>query len=83
MKKPEKKIYRPTNRDKLSQTCTYDILVNIANNVGVCPLQAVANISRVEKARRCFMHVHEGCEQCVQEWLNEDFNFSTGGKKNC
>lgn len=28
------------NRDKILQTCTYDMLVNMANNTGVCPLQA-------------------------------------------
>lgn len=83
MKKPEKKIYRPTNRDRLLQTCTYDMLVNMANNAGICPIQAVAGISRETKIRRCYTYVHDGCEQCIQSWLNEDINISTAGKNHC
>lgn len=69
MKKPEK-----TNRDRLLQTCTYDILVNMANNTGICPLQAVSGIPREDKIMRCYKYINDGCEKCIQEWLNEDFS---------
>ena len=62
------------NRDKLSQTCTYDMLVNMATNSGICPLQAVAGISRETKILRCYKHINGGCEKCIQEWLNEEFS---------
>lgn len=70
------------NRDKLSQTCTYDMLVNMATNSGICPLQAVADISRESKILRCYKYVHDGsCEKCIQEWLNEEF--STDFSRKC
>ena len=62
------------NRDRLLGTCTYDMLVDMANNSGVCPIQAVAGISRENKIMRCYEHVHDGCEKCIQEWLNEEFS---------
>ena len=71
------------NREQLNNTCTYDILVNMANNVGICPLQAVAGIPREEKIMRCFNHIQGGCEPCIQQWLNEDINNSTVSKKRC
>lgn len=60
------------NRDKLLNTCIYDILVYMANNSGICPLQAVGGISREAKIIRCYKYVHDGCEECVQSWLNEE-----------
>ena len=50
------------------------MLVDMANNSGVCPIQAVAGISRENKIMRCYEHVHDGCEKCIQEWLNEEFS---------
>ncbi len=51
------------------------MLVNMANNAGVCPLQAVAGISRETKILRCYKYVHDGCcEKCIQNWLNEEFS---------
>ena len=72
-----------TNRERLNNTCTYDVLVDMANNSGICPIQAVAGISREDKIMRCYKYVHDGCEQCIQNWLNEDINNSTASKKHC
>lgn len=69
------------NRDKLSQTCTYDMLVNMANNSGICPLQVVAGISRETKILRCYKYINDGCEKCIQKWLNEEF--STDFSRKC
>lgn len=63
-----------TNREKLNNTCTYDVLVKMANK-GTCPLQVIAGISRESKILRCCKYVHDGCcEKCIQNWLNEEFS---------
>ena len=63
------------NRDKILKTNEYDLLMDIEKNTGICPIRAVAGITRDEKLERCCIYVHEGCEVCVQSWLNE------GGRK--
>lgn len=63
------------NRDKILKTNEYDMLMDIEKNTGICPIRAVAGITREEKIERCCTFVHEGCEVCVQSWLNE------GGRK--
>jgi len=64
------------NRDKyILQRNEYDMLVSMANNTGVCPLQAVAGISIETKLLRCYKYVRDGCcEKCIQNWLNEEFS---------
>lgn len=61
------------NRERLAQTCIYDLLVSIEKNVGICPLQAVG-LSRDNKIIRCYSYVKDGCEICIQNWLNESEN---------
>lgn len=70
------------NRDKILKTCTYDMLVNMLHNTRMCPLQAVAGISRETKILRCYKHVHDGCEKCIQHWLNEDVSTDFSNKCN-
>ena len=64
------------NRDRyILKRNEYDLLMTIESNTGICPIRAVAGIAREEKNERCCTYVHEGCEVCVQSWLNE------GGRK--
>ena len=70
------------NRDKISKTCTYDMLVAMLHNTGMCPLQAVAGISRETKILRCYKYLHDGCEKCIQNWLNEDISTDFSNKCN-
>ncbi len=61
------------NREKyLINISEFDLMSSIEENTGVCPIRAVAGISRVEKAERCLRFVHEGCKSCAQAWLNEE-----------
>lgn len=62
-----------TNRERffLSRN-EYDIMLEIEKNGSICPIRAVAGISREEKIMRCLGYIHDGCEVCVQEWLNEE-----------
>lgn len=70
------------NRDKISKTCTHDMLVTMLHNTGMCPLQAVAGISRETKILRCYKYLNDGCEKCIQDWLNEDVSTDFSNKCN-
>lgn len=70
------------NRDKILNTCTYDMLVDMLHNTGMCPLQAVAGISRETKILRCYEYVHDCCEKCIQKWLNEEVSTAFSNKCN-
>jgi hypothetical protein len=70
------------NREMISKTCTYDNLVNMLHNTGMCPLQAVAGISRETKILRCYKYIHDGCEKCIQNWLNEEVSTDFSNKCN-
>lgn len=62
-----------TNRDKyILKKNEYDLMMNILQNTTVCPIRAVAGISTEEKIERCYKYVHDGCEECIQKWLNEE-----------
>ena len=69
------------NRDKILQTCPYDMLMAIEKHTHICPIHIAVGLSRENKIMRCSKYVHTGCEQCVQDWLNEDF--STDFSHNC
>ncbi len=69
------------NRDRILNTCTYDLLMAIEKNTGICPIHAVVGLSRHDKTMRCCKYVYSGCEGCVQNWLNEEF--STGFSRIC
>ena len=62
----------PKNRDKyILNRNEHDLLITIEENTGICPIRAVAGISRDEKIERCYKHIKSGCNGCIQEWLNE------------
>ena len=69
------------NRDRyILHRNEYDLMLDIEKNTGICPIRTVAGISKEEKIMRCFGYVHDGCEVCVQEWLNEEENMNINGK---
>lgn len=60
---------RDRNRDKITQTCTIDLLYNIQKNINGCVLKGLCNqdfdISGCKK---------EECFQCLCNWLNKKQN---------
>ena len=70
------------NRDHyILQKNEFDIMMDIEKNTNTCPIRAIAGISRETKIMRCYNYRHEGCDKCVQKWLNEDF--STENSRMC
>ena len=62
-----------SNRDKyLLKVNEFDLMDKIKENTGMCPIHAIKKLSREEKIMRCYKYVHDGCEKCVQDWLNEE-----------
>lgn len=63
------------NRDKyFTQKNEYDLMMDIEKNTNTCPIRVIAGISREAKIMRCYNYRHEGCDKCVQKWLNEEFS---------
>lgn len=61
------------NRDKyIIKANEYDMMLAIEKNTCICPIRAVAGILSHEKLERCYRHRKDGCEECVQEWLDEE-----------
>ena len=66
-----------TNRDRyIIKRNEYDLMCAVEKNTGICPIRAVAGISREEKIMRCYRYAKESCEACIQNWLNEEENKS-------
>ena len=65
-----------TNREKYFQRRNeYDLMLDIEKNLRACPIRAIVGIEHDEKIRRCVIHAlvcDIGCEDCVQDWLNEE-----------
>lgn len=69
------------NREKyFIKANEYDIMKAINQNTGICPIRAVAGITTGEKLHRCSLHIGEGCNNCIQDWLNEK---AKGSEKEC
>ena len=60
------------NREAITQQCIYDLLMKVEKNAAICPIHAVVGLTRYDKIMRCYKYVNDGCEKCVQEWLNEE-----------
>lgn len=70
-----------TNRERyILKRNEYDLMLCIEENTGICPIRAVAGISRQEKILRCCRYVHDNCEVCSADWLNEEENMNINGK---
>ena len=61
-----------TNRDKLSKTCIYDLLINMTQWTSQCVLLLVSDMSLDHKCNRCRRYNYGECERCIQDWLNEE-----------
>ena len=61
-----------TNREALSKTNLYDLLMKIEKITGHCPIWTVSKISLKEKCERCRKYDYERCGNCVNDWLNEE-----------
>ena len=46
--------------------------MKVEKNAAICPIHAVVGLTRYDKIMRCYKYVNDGCEKCVQEWLNEE-----------
>lgn len=60
-----------TNRDFMTKTCSYDILMQMNNGIYNKYQQCIMNCFMPEKdvAKRC----HHDCSYCIKDFLKEDY----------
>ena len=62
-----------TNRDRyILKVNEYDLMMKISENAHICPIHAIKGLSPEEKIQRCYKYMKDGCDKCIQSWLNEE-----------
>ncbi len=65
-----------TNRDKLYEICTYDLLCKI--NDGLMKVEGGGDVCVLDGLNAQFMHSEycykNKCHKCILEWLDKDSN---------
>jgi hypothetical protein len=63
------------NRDKLRQTATYDLLMDLNESIRsrdyYCVLECITGEYQYIDHDRCLTREHD-CGKCLQKWINEE-----------
>jgi hypothetical protein len=59
-----------TNRDKINRTCIYDLMMQLGENVHICPVLIFGRVIPEKYNVGCRIPQH--CDTCVRDWLNKE-----------